>query len=126
LADDRRSPELTTILIRSKVALPDEQSSRPPKEFPSMNRNQLIANVAEETGLSAQQAAGAVAATLEGIAKGVAAGEQVALSGFGTFERRQRAARAGRNPQTGEPIEIAASVAPAFKPATAFRRLVAG
>lgn len=91
-----------------------------------MNRNQLIANVAEEAGLSAQQAAAAVAATLDGIAQGVAAGEQVALSGFGTFERRQRAARAGRNPQTGEPIEIAASVAPAFKPATAFRRLVAG
>ena len=91
-----------------------------------MNRNQLIANVAEETGLSAQQASAAVTATLDGIAQGVAAGEVVALSGFGSFEPRQRAARTGRNPQTGEPIEIAASVAPAFKPAAAFRRLVAG
>lgn len=90
-----------------------------------MNRSELIANVAEETGLSAQQASAAVTAALDGIAQGVAAGESVALAGFGTFERRQRAARTGRNPQTGEPIEIAASSAPAFKPAAAFRRLVA-
>lgn len=90
-----------------------------------MNRSELIASVAEQTGLNAQEAAAAVTATLDGIAQGVAAGDAVALAGFGTFERRHRAARAGRNPQTGEAIQIAATVAPAFKPATAFRRLVA-
>lgn len=91
-----------------------------------MNRTELIASVAEATGLSSQQAADAVTATLDGISKGVAEGGPVTLAGFGTFEQRHRAARAGRNPQTGEPIEIAASVAPAFKPAAAFRRLVSG
>lgn len=91
-----------------------------------MNRSQLIASVAEGTGLTAEQAGAAVTATLDGIAQAVAAGDAVALAGFGTFEQRQRAARAGRNPQTGEQIEIAATVAPAFKPATAFKRLVAG
>jgi DNA-binding protein HU-beta len=90
-----------------------------------MNRNDLIALVAQETGLTAQQAGAAVVATLDGIARGVAAGGPVNLPGFGVFEQRQRAARTGRNPQTGETIEIAASVAPAFKPAAAFKRLVA-
>lgn len=91
-----------------------------------MNRSDLIAAVAEQTGLSAQQAGEAVGAALEGIVRGVASGDSVALAGFGTFERRERAARAGRNPQTGEAIQIAASVAPAFKPATGFKRAVAG
>lgn len=91
-----------------------------------MNRTDLVNTVAEGAGLSAQQAAAAVTATLDGIARAVAAGDPVTLAGFGTFEARQRAARAGRNPQTGEPLEIPASVAPAFKPAAAFRRLVAG
>lgn len=91
-----------------------------------MNRSELIANVAEQTGLSAQQASAAVATTLDEIARGVAEGQTVSLAGFGTFEPRKRAARKGRNPQTGEPLDIPASVSPAFKPATAFRRLVAG
>lgn len=91
-----------------------------------MNRSDLIAAVAEQTGLSGQQAADAVTATLDGIVRGVCDEGSVALAGFGTFERRERAARAGRNPQTGEAIEIAASVAPAFKPATAFKRSVSG
>jgi DNA-binding protein HU-beta len=56
----------------------------------------------------------------------VAAGDRVTLPGFGTFEPRSRAARSGRNPQTGEVMQIAASKAPAFKPATAFKQAVAG
>ncbi|GAA1511622.1 HU family DNA-binding protein [Nocardioides humi] len=90
-----------------------------------MNRTDLTAAVAEATGLTTHQAAEAVAATLDGIARGVAEHGSVALPGFGTFERRDRAARSGRNPQTGEPMEIPATVAPAFKPAAAFRRQVA-
>lgn len=91
-----------------------------------MNRTELIATVAEETGLSQQQAGAAVGATLDAIARGVASGDTVTLAGFGTFDQRHRSARTGRNPQTGDPIEIAASVAPGFKPAAAFRRLVSG
>lgn len=89
-----------------------------------MNRTDLTAVVADATGLTTHQAAEAVAATLAGIARGMAEEGSVALPGFGTFERRARAARTGRNPQTGEPIEIAARVAPAFKPAAALRRQV--
>ncbi len=91
-----------------------------------MNRTELVDAVAEETGLSAADTAKAVSAALDKIARTVAEGESVALSGFGTFERRERSARSGRNPQTGEAIEIAATQAPAFKPAAAFKRLVAG
>lgn len=90
-----------------------------------MNKNDLIATVAEATGLSAKQAGDAVAATLDGIVKAVVAGETVTIPGFGTFDQRERSARTGRNPQTGETMEIAASRAPGFKPAAAFKRAVA-
>lgn len=89
-----------------------------------MNRTELVEAVAEETGLSAADTARVVTAALDRIAQAVADGDSVVISGFGTFERRERAARSGRNPQTGEPIEIAASRAPAFKPAAAFKRVV--
>ncbi len=91
-----------------------------------MNRKDLVQTVAQEAGLSTAQAEAAVAATLDGVVAAVAAGEKVSLAGFGTFEQRNRAARSGRNPQTGEAMEIAASVAPGFKPATAFKQAVAG
>lgn len=91
-----------------------------------MNRKDLVQTVAQEAGLSAAQADAAVTATLDGLVAAVAAGEKVTLPGFGTFEQRSRAARSGRNPQTGEAMEIAASVAPAFKPAAAFKQAVAG
>lgn len=90
-----------------------------------MNRTQLVDAVAADTGLSGVDAGRAVAAVLDHLARAVAAGEPVTLAGFGTFERRERAARAGRNPQTGEAIEIAATRVPAFKPAATFKRLVA-
>lgn len=90
-----------------------------------MNRQDLASAVADETGLSSQQAAAAINATLAAIAGSLAKGDPVALPGFGTFERRHRAARAGRNPQTGEPMEIAAGYSPAFKAAAALRRQVA-
>ncbi len=89
-----------------------------------MNRKELVERVAREAGLTAAQAESAVTATLEGVVAAVAGGEKVTLSGFGTFETRHRAARSGRNPQTGAPLEIAASQTPGFKPATAFKRAV--
>ncbi|WP_372729862.1 HU family DNA-binding protein [Nocardioides sp.] len=91
-----------------------------------MNRKDLVETVAREAGLSATQADAALSAVVDGVVGAVAAGEKVTLPGFGTFEQRSRAARSGRNPQTGEALEIAASVAPAFKPAAAFKTAVAG
>ena len=77
--------------------------------------------VAEGTGLGRAAAAEAVDGVLETIAGRLAEGESVTLPGFGTFEVRQRGARTGRNPQTGEAIEIAASRAAAFKAGKALR-----
>ncbi len=90
-----------------------------------MNRNQLRDAIATKAGLGAGEADRALSAVLESIIEAVAADEKVSVPGFGTFERRERSARTGRNPQTGEEMEIAATAAPAFKPATAFKRTVA-
>lgn len=89
-----------------------------------MNRNELREAIANETGLNGTQADAALSATLDSISNALAQGDKVTLAGFGTFETRERAARAGRNPQTGEAIQIAASTAPAFKPAAALKKLV--
>jgi nucleoid DNA-binding protein len=91
-----------------------------------VNKNELIAHVADKTGSSKADASAALDAVLDGIADQLADGNQVVLSGFGTFETRERAARTGRNPQTGESIDIAASTSAAFKPAAALKRRVAG
>ena len=91
-----------------------------------MNRKELIEHVARTTDLSAADAEAAVSAVLDGVIGAVANQDRVTLAGFGTFEARHRQARSGRNPQTGEAIEISASVAPAFKPAAAFKQAVSG
>ena len=90
-----------------------------------MNRKDLVETIAQQAGLSSAQADAALTALVAGVTYAVASGDRVAVAGFGTFEPRERSARTGRNPQTGQPIEIAASVAPAFKPATAFKQAVA-
>lgn len=90
-----------------------------------MNRRDLVETIAHGAGLSTAQADAALTAFVAGVTETVAAGDRVAIAGLGTFEPRERSARTGRNPQTGQPIEIAASVAPAFKPATAFKQAVA-
>ena len=89
-----------------------------------MNKTELRDAIAEQADLSNAQADKALEAVIASITKVVAAGEKVAVAGFGTFESRERSARTGRNPQTGEAIEIAASKAPAFKPAAAFKNAV--
>jgi DNA-binding protein HU-beta len=81
-----------------------------------MNKTELIAKVAETTELTKKDATKAVDAVLDAIAEALKNGEKVQLIGFGNFEVRERAARKGRNPQTGEEIEIASSKVPAFKP----------
>ena len=89
-----------------------------------MNKNQLSAHVAAETSVTRATADTLVGAIFSAITDALARDETVAIAGFGKFEIRSRAARAGRNPQTGEPVAIAASRAPSFKPAKALRAAV--
>jgi DNA-binding protein HU-beta len=77
--------------------------------------------MAERLNGDRSTAATAVNGVLAEIEGGVARGERVSLSGFGTFDRRQRAPRSGRNPRTGEPIHVSASVVPVFRAGAAFR-----
>jgi DNA-binding protein HU-beta len=86
-----------------------------------MNKTELIAKVAEVTELSKKDATKAVDAVFDIIAEALQNGEKVQLVGFGNFEVRERSARKGRNPQTGEEIEIAAGKIPAFKPGKALK-----
>lgn len=80
-----------------------------------MNKSELIEAVAVSADISKAAAGRALDATLDTIADSLKDGDQVTLVGFGTFQVKHRAARAGRNPQTGEPIQIAESNAPGFK-----------
>jgi len=89
-----------------------------------MNKTELVNSVAEATELSKKDAAKAVDAVFETIQGALAGGDKIQLIGFGNFEVRERAARKGRNPQTGKEIEIAASKVPAFKPGKALKDAV--
>ncbi len=86
-----------------------------------MNKQDLIGLVAEKAGLSKKESDAAITTIIDGIADALAKGDKVQLVGFGTFEVRQRQAREGRNPSTGEAIKIAASKVPAFKPGKALK-----
>ena len=89
-----------------------------------MNKTDLIAAVAEAANVSKKDAAAVVAATFDAITKAIADGDKVQLAGFGTFEARERAARDGKNPLTGEAIKIAACKVPAFKAGKALKDAV--
>lgn len=89
-----------------------------------MNKTELINSVAEAAGLSKKDATKAVESVFETIQDALSKGEKVQLIGFGNFEVRERAARKGRNPQSGEEIEIAASKVPAFKAGKALKDAV--
>ncbi|BAW80837.1 histone-like DNA-binding protein [Candidatus Nitrosoglobus terrae] len=80
-----------------------------------MNKSELIESVAETGGLTKAAAARAVDSVIEAVTDALRRGDQVAIIGFGTFSVRERAARIGRNPQTGEEIKISASKSPLFK-----------
>ena len=90
-----------------------------------MNKTELIAEVANRTGLSKKDAESAVNATMDTIADTIAGGDKVQLVGFGTFESKERGARMGRKPSTGETIEIPASTVPVFKAGKALKDKVA-
>lgn len=89
-----------------------------------MNKTELIAAVAEDAALSKKDAEKAVNAVIDAIKGALADGDKVQLVGFGTFEVRERGARTGKNPRTGEAIEIAASKVPAFKAGKALKDAV--
>ena len=89
-----------------------------------MNREELVAEIAKSAKVTKKAAADVLTATLETIEATVKKGNKVTLVGFGTFERRQRAARTGRNPQTGKEIKIAAKKVPAFSAGKKFKELV--
>jgi len=89
-----------------------------------MNKGDLVDAVAGATGDSKAAASAAVDAVLDSITGALKQGDKVQISGFGTFEVRDRAARQGRNPQTGATIQIAASKAPAFKAGKALKDAV--
>lgn len=89
-----------------------------------MNKTDLINAVAEQADLTKKEAGLAVDAVFEAIQTSLAKGEKVQLIGFGNFEVRERAARKGRNPQTGKEIDIHASKVPAFKAGKALKDAV--
>lgn len=89
-----------------------------------MNKSDLVNAVAEKASVSKKVADASVAAVFEAIKDGLAKGEKVQLIGFGTFETRKRAARKGRNPQTGKEMKIAAKTVPAFKAGKALKDVV--
>lgn len=90
-----------------------------------MNKNELVAKVADQSGLSKKDAEKALTAVIDTITAALVAGDKVQLVGFGTFETKQREARTGRNPRSGETIEIPAASLPAFKAGKALKDAVA-
>jgi len=90
-----------------------------------MNKTELIAAVAANTGLTKKDAERAVSATFEAITASLTKGEKVQVSGFGIFEVKAREARTGRNPRTKETIQIPATRLPAFKASKTLKDTVA-
>jgi DNA-binding protein HU-beta len=89
-----------------------------------MNKAELIEIAATKAGTTQKAANALLDALIEAITETIAAGEKVTLVGFGSFESRERKARDGRNPKTGEQMKIPATVVPAFSPGKQFRDAV--
>ena len=89
-----------------------------------MNKTELVAAMAEQTNLSKKDAEAALKAFIDVVSEELKKGEKVQLVGFGTFEVSERAAREGRNPQTGETMELKASKTPKFKAGKALKDMM--
>ena len=89
-----------------------------------MNKEELVREVAKTTDMPQKTVADVIGAVVETIERNVAKGNKVTLVGFGTFEARKRAARTGRNPQTGAALKIAAKTVPAFSAGKKFKEIV--
>jgi DNA-binding protein HU-beta len=94
-------------------------------EDDTMTKAEFVTKIAEKTGTTKADAERGVNAFLETVAEVLAAGDKVSFSGFGSFEVAERAAREGRNPQTGEKLQLKASRAPKFKPGKGLKDAVA-
>ena len=94
------------------------------KEITNMNKQELISAMAEKANLSKKDAEAALNAFVASVEGALAKGDKVQLVGFGGFEVRERAARTGRNPQTGAEMKIAAAKVPAFKAGKALKDLI--
>jgi DNA-binding protein HU-beta len=91
-----------------------------------VNRAELIDQIRDRLGADKKTAESAVDAVLDTIQRAVAAGERVAITGFGVFEKVDRAARTGRNPRTGETVKVKKTSVPKFRPGTQFKGVVSG
>ena len=91
-----------------------------------MNRAELIDAIRDRLGVEKRTAEHAVDAVLDTIQRAVAQGEKVAITGFGVFEKVDRAARTGRNPRTGEAVKVKKTSVPKFRPGTQFKGVVSG
>ena len=89
-----------------------------------MKKSELVAIIAEKADLKKVDAEKALNAFVDAVTEGLVKGEKIALVGFGTFETKKRAARTGKNPQTGAEIKIAASTVPSFKAGAALKDAV--
>ena len=92
----------------------------------NVNKAELIDRIAARLEFSKKEAAEVIDAVIDEITQAVAAGEKVALTGFGVFEKAFRDARLGRNPRTGEAVKISATWLPKFRPGAEFKSSVAG
>ena len=90
-----------------------------------MNKGELVDAVAEKASITKKEADAVLSATLETIVEAVASGNKVTLVGFGSFEKRDRKEREGRNPKTGETMTIAATTVPGFSAGKSFKETVA-
>ena len=95
------------------------------EETRTMNKTELIAAVSEKTGVSKKDCEKTISAMLDQVAESLAQGDKVQIVGFGSFEVKKKAAHMGRNPRTGETMEIAASKNPTFKAGKALKDAVA-
>ena len=91
-----------------------------------MNKQELIDSVSTQLGHSKRDVSNVIEAALDELKRAVARGEKVALAGFGVFQRHDRKARTGRNPQTGETVQIKATKLPKFRPGAEFKAVVSG
>ncbi|MGG6295280.1 HU family DNA-binding protein [Leptolyngbya sp. AN02str] len=90
-----------------------------------MNKGELVDKIAESANVTKKQADAILTAATDSIMEAVSKGEKVTLVGFGSFEPRERKAREGRNPKTGEAMEIPATTVPAFSAGKQFKEMVA-
>ncbi len=111
-------------LVADKSGMFDEVCTTHKRRSFIMNKEELVQEIAKKSNVTQKEAAEVLAALVETIQKTVSKGKKVTLVGFGTFESRKRAARIGRNPQTGKELKIPATTVPAFSAGKRFKEVV--